>query len=398
MSGTEVQPEPEYEPFTFEMVPAEEYIQTSEVVSNAQIIANSLALDFLRQGNYNASTGPINLAPGPSRIFAIASDADAAESSPRLPPVGFAELQVQSVGFEEGKDDPAVHLYLIRASVKQIKVLPKEIAGIRLITHKMGPINVRPDSAAATTNRGNLYERNGLICCGSSCAPTSENCAGTLGALVSRPGAEGIYLLSNNHVFAGCNHVPRNQPILSPSSMDGRPDIRAPTEIGRHDMILPLSSGSPNFVNPCENDLALARATDHAAISSWQGNSIDGYDTPTSTASPMSLMRVKKFGRTTGLTFGEVEAKVTTPTPITYNAKHFKGVVWFRDIWTIRARGDSPFALGGDSGSLVVTDDGAAAVGIVFAANSTGEFAWIIPMSSVEMAFGGLRLVGGHGV
>ena len=122
----------------------------------------------------------------------------------------------------------------------------------------MGPIVVRPDAAASATNHGLLFERGGRICCGSSCAPTSENCSGTLGALVKTTQSPHIHLLSNNHVFAGCNHVPRGQPILAPSSADGRPTMRAPTRFAAHDLIHELRSGDPNFVNPCDADLALA--------------------------------------------------------------------------------------------------------------------------------------------
>src|SRR5579875_2176588 len=240
--------------------------------------------------------------------------------------------------------------------------------------------------------------RNTHARCGSSCAPTSENCTGTLGALVAFEGSREIYLLSNNHVFAGCNHVPKNQPILAPSSNDGRPDISAPREIGRHDRIHELRSGSPMFVDPCDTDLALARATNPDILCSWQGAIDHGYDTPDRTVDPASLMRVKQYGRTTGLSRGQIEAKITTPTPITYNSKHFKGVVWFKDIWTVRAAAGSPFALPGDSGSLVVTEDGSAAVGLLFAANPTGEYGWIIPISAVLATFGGLRLLHGHGI
>jgi len=55
------------------------------------------------------------------------------------------------------------------------------------------------------------------------------------------------------------------------------------------------------------------------------------------------------------------------------------------------------FALGGDPGSLVVNDDASAAVGILFAANPSGEYGWIVPMPAVRAAFGGLDLVAAHG-
>jgi hypothetical protein len=64
----------------------------------------------------------------------------------------------------------------------------------------------------------------------------------------------------------------------------------------------------------------------------------------------------------------------------------------------VRGVNGDPFALPGDSGSLVVPEDNASAVGLVFAANPSGEVGWIIPMSSVVGAFGGIELISGHGV
>jgi hypothetical protein len=188
------------------------------------------------------------------------------------------------------------------------------------------------------------------------------------------------------------------QPILSPSSNDGRAGLRAPGEIGQHAHIHELRSGDPNFVIPCYADLALALATDLTNISSWQGSLAEGYDTPAQISAPMSLMKVKKFGRTTGLTTGVVEAHVSTPTPVTYTSKHFKGTVWFRNVWTVKATSTSPFALPGDSGSLVVTEDAKKAVGLVFAGNLGGDYGWIVPMPSVIQSFGGLSLVTNHGL
>jgi hypothetical protein len=256
---------------------------------SAEQVATALAYEFLKKGNYSAASGPVEV----PRLLRVAAVADVLEDEDEFQIIPeFAGLSVQSVGFEDGVDDPKVHIYLTRGSSRMIKELPEEVEGVPLRAHKMGPINVRPDSAAIATNRGNFYEKNARVCCGSSCAPTSENLSGTLGALVRQHGLPQIFLLSNNHVFAGCNHVPKNQPILSPSSNDGRPDVPAPREIGRHDQILELHSGSPMFVIPCETDLALARATDPAVISSWQGDADNGYDTPARAIAPVSLMRV----------------------------------------------------------------------------------------------------------
>jgi hypothetical protein len=162
-------------------------------------------------------------------------------------------------------------------------------------------------------------------------------------------------------------------------------------------MLHELRSGDPYFVTPGGIDLALARVNDPNAVSSWQGDQKEGFDTPVVVSEPFSLMRVKKFGRTTGLTFGEVEARINTPTPITYNAKSFRGTVWFKEVWTVRAIHDH-FVLPGDSGSLVVSEDGLEAVGVVFAGNPKGDYGWIIPMPAAAAVFGGLQLVSNHGV
>jgi hypothetical protein len=47
-------------------------------------------------------------------------------------------------------------------------------------------------------------------------------------------------------------------------------------------------------------------------------------------------MRVKKTGRTTGLTTGTVEARIGTLMNLPYKTKHFSATVWFRNVWSIR--------------------------------------------------------------
>jgi len=361
----------------------------------AEEVAIFLAYEFLKRGNYSAAAGPVQM----SDLSEIAPAATRAETDELFTGFeGFGGIAVQSVGCEVGVDAPNVYVYFARGSVRLIKALPEEVEGIPIVAQRMGPITVRPEMAASSTNRAHIFERDGRICCGSSCAPTSENCSGTLSVLVRKEGSRQIYLLSNNHVFGGCNHVPQNQPILSPSSNDSRADIRAPTEIGRHAEIHELRTGNPSFVDPCEADLALARATNPTELSSWQGEAGSGYDTPTRSQSPVSRMLVKKVGRTTGLTHGIVQATIPSPAPLPYTARHFKGLVWFRNVWVVRSVDATEFALAGDSGSLVVAEDGSSAVGVLFAASRSGEYGWIIPMPRVIAAFGGLQLVGRHGV
>jgi len=180
---------------------------------------------------------------------------------------------------------------------------------------------------------------------------------------------------------------------------DGRPGIPAPAEIGRHSDICELRSGGPTLVQPLQEDVALARITRPEGVTSWQGDGVAGYDTPTSVIPPTSGLRVKKFGRTTGRTSGAVEALIPDFLAIPYKCRFFNATVWFRRVWTVRADPGDTFAQPGDSGSLVVTEDGAGAIGLVFAASVPyGDLGYIIPMNHVEGLLGGLDLVAGHGI
>lgn len=75
----------------------------------------------------------------------------------------------------------------------------------------------------------------------------------------------------------------------------------------------------------------------------------------------------------------------------------FSASVWFTDVWTVRSDEDDFFALPGDSGSLVVTEDGEASVGLLFATSIRGDFAYIAPIDTVLDELD-LTLISNHGV
>jgi hypothetical protein len=314
---------------------------------------------------------------------------------------GFAGLAVQSVGVEEGVAEPKVHIYVTkgRTTEREVEVGDEEVT---VVVNRIGRVVIRPETASTVTHTGNVYLRGGRVACGSSCAPSTEGYAGTFGALAHKTNAGNnhLYLLSNNHVLAAGNHIPVGMPILSPANMDARPGVRAPGEVARHAEICELRSGDPALVPVSCDDVAIAEVVEPASVSSWQGDAADGYDTPTAHAQVLSNMTVKKVGRTTGLTTGTTEARIVAPFAMPYKCKYFSAVVWFKDAWTVRSNGPGPFALPGDSGSLVVTDDGARAVGIVFAVSqgTSGDYGIIIPIDYVLNKFGGLQLIGNHGI
>jgi hypothetical protein len=159
-----------------------------------------------------------------------------------------------------------------------------------------------------------------------------------------------------------------------------------------------LRSGDPVLVPPMRLDAATANVVNEDLLSSWQGDDADGFDTPRATAAPTANLRVKKAGRTTGVTIGVCEAFVPTPWILPYKTGRFSAMVWFSETWTVRSDDADPFALAGDSGSLVVKEDGSAAVGLLFAVNNKGQYGIMMPIQSVLKAFGNPVLVSGHGI
>lgn len=350
--------------------------------------AEQLAAEFLKNGSFEAVGSPLD-----SRTVATIWPASA-EAGMNIAEYGLAGLSVQAVGHASGADEDAVYVYVTRGSKAALARLSGERDNVNIRVVNLGKLVNRPEAVAAAGAKGHAYERDSRIACGSSCAPAGESYSGTFGALVTSDGA--LMALSNNHVFAACNHVAVGQPILAPSAADASPDMPAPRQLCRHSKIAELRSGTPVLVPPMRLDAAVAVVPDDSVVSSWQGDECDGYDTPTHVVDPVPGLGVKKFGRTSGLTHGVVEAHISTLMWLPYKNRHFSSTVWFTDVWTVKPAQGEHFALPGDSGSLVVSDDERSAVGLIFAAASKGEYGIMVPISTVLSELS-LTLVGRHG-
>jgi hypothetical protein len=216
---------------------------------------------------------------------------------------------------------------------------------------------------------------------------------GTLGALVRLPDGK-LYGLSNNHVTGDCNHTEVGMHIMCPSGIDAEVGNLPPTAIGKHARLTPINSGDPGQIEKQKLDAAIFEITDESLVTSWQGNM--EYDTPMAVAPLAAHLKVKKVGRTTGLTVGKINAEVVTPLAIPYRSSKNNSIAHFTGLWSVSTPSGEPFAEGGDSGALVVTADGSAAVGIVL--GGQGGMTLIIPIQGVLDYFSGATLVGRHNV
>jgi hypothetical protein len=166
--------------------------------------------------------------------------------------------------------------------------------------------------------------------------------AGTISCRVKDASGNVYYALSNNHVYANQNQANIGDAVIQPGTYDGA--LSPGDDVGTLAAFEPIvfSTSANNVI-----DAAIASTT-----TSLVGNATpsDGYGTPKSTTAAAALnQKVKKYGRTTGLTKGQVYALNAT-----VNVGYDFGIARFVHQIIITP---GSFSAGGDSGSLIVVDD-----------------------------------------
>jgi len=193
--------------------------------------------------------------------------------------------------------------------------------------------------------------------CGISCGHPGIT-AGTMGCLVRRTGDEDgrRFILSANHVLANSNDAAAGDPILEPGPEDG-----GTSPIARLTDFQPIDFDGPNRI-----DAAIAEVIVPGDV--LPEIAVIGPVQP-SPSMPAVHQRVRKHGRTT-LHTGGVVVDLAADIRVHYTA----GVAEFEGQIGIEG-GDGAFALGGDSGSLVVDAESSRPVALVFAGGIGTVFA-----------------------
>lgn len=229
--------------------------------------------------------------------------------------------------------------------------------------------------------------------------------AGTFGAVVVTNGSRNLVFLSNNHVFADSNDASRGDSIYQPGPADGGGDSDT---VAHLEKFIPIAWEDDVDPTPCPvgsivtltlNAIAkiFGRKTRIGVDAQPSSNLVDAaIARPTSgsiyTPTPHELviatkwaagevgMKVKKVGRTTGLTEGEI-----TQTGVTVRVGYGGSrVAIFTDQLML-----TNMSAGGDSGSLVVKGNGETAVGLLFAGSSSSTIASPIKhvLDALDVAF-----------
>ena len=268
------------------------------------------------------------------------------------------------VGTAVGLDANGVPVVKIYTESGNVGGLPHSLDGVATdveVTGKLLAQNwVSNTGVSSGTERLMIY-RGSLYCT-----------TGTLGAVVS-DGSSNPYALSNAHVYALEGSKPSGA-VTSGANGDralepGRVDMTAQacgsqTEIdaaaiGNLWSYVPItiSRKASNTI-----DAAIAKLTT-APTGTAVPAACGSYVPATTTVLAANGMFVKKCGRTTGLTTGSVTG-VNATVIISYDA----GQARFVNQIVVTGTNGSAFSDGGDSGSLIVTNDGSAnPVALLFA-------------------------------
>jgi hypothetical protein len=183
--------------------------------------------------------------------------------------------------------------------------------------------------------------------------------AGTLGCFVATDEDDAPRILSNNHVLADEGRGRKGDEVIQPGSIDnGR---AGQDSVGRLAEFVEFDSSNPNRV-----DCALATINEDVP---FESSSLQGVGNLEGLADDIvEIDWVGKLGRTTGRTKGRVTAFEVDNVAVALETGTFQ----FDGQIEIESDSSAPFSNGGDSGSLVFSEEDHLAVGLVFAGSDQG--------------------------
>lgn len=292
-------------------------------------------------------------------------------------PVLFRAQGVVATGI--GSDDQGQAVIKVFTTQAGLRGIPGNLNGVSVVTEVSGAIRAFPNGSKGKPggNSGvdptSRFPRPVPIGVSIGTYPATYCFAGTLGCrirITNSLGNAAYYLLSNNHVLAEENLaiLYPSVSILQPGTLDAGCVVNLEDEIGVLADFVPLKfDGTVNYV-----DAAIGSTT---PLDTGVGTPTNGYGIPL--AEPLQAfvgLNVQKYGRTTGLTHGFVDA-INVAVNVTYDTgtAYYEDQIIFKGNLVAKGRRlfNSKFSDAGDSGSLIVSDPNRDPVGLLFAGSST---------------------------
>ncbi len=198
---------------------------------------------------------------------------------------------------------------------------------------------------------GNVNDRTSRFCC-----------SGTLGALVVDDTGTN-YILSNNHVLGRSDQAVAGEDVSQPGMIDANCNVT--TVVADFTAFAPLG--------PSNVDAAIAQL--RPGLMDATGEIEDIGVINSSVVAPTVGMSVAKSGRTTGLTTGSITS-INTSVSVQYQKNCGSGKKFTVGYTGQIVISPGAFSAGGDSGSLIVTNNSAHnPVGLLFAGSSSATIA-----------------------
>ncbi len=278
------------------------------------------------------------------------------------------------VGTATGFSDAGKPAILVFAKdAVRAEVIPERLEGIPVTVKITGDIFAMRVPSRIRVNPAAWFPRPVPI--GVSTGNQGECSAGTIGARV-KDNAGQVYALSNNHVYALENSARIGSNVVQPGLFDTNCIYDPNNIIGTLADFEPIvfSTSASNII-----DAAIA-LSDTARLDNKTPST--RYGIPKSvTISPSINQSVQKYGRTTSLRRGRVVG-INAIVNVDYDS----GTARF--VNQIVVHSWRPFIKSGDSGSLLVTYPNRNPVGLLFAGNASGRYAFANPISDVINRFG----------
>jgi hypothetical protein len=268
---------------------------------------------------------------------------------------------VTGIGAGSDRGRAVIVVFTERAGVAGV---PNRINGVRVVTEISGTF--RPFSLTG------LYRP---VPIGVSAGNTNECLPGTLGCVLEI--RQRRFFLSANHVFARQNQGAVGEAIVQPSRPDAdpacgpSPSTNTVATLADFEPVV-YDGHTPNIMDAAIAEVGTVKVT-CATLPSY-------YGAPGATpASAANGLPIQKVGRTTELTRGTIKA-VNAKVKVTFPS----GVALF----TGQVLTSNNFGRFGDSGSLVVTDDGTKRpVGMLIGGGNTGS-GIVSPIGPILARFG----------
>ena len=241
-------------------------------------------------------------------------------------------------------------------------------------------VTLVPVNQSAQSVPVNLGTSGGNANDSSTSGNTITCCGGTLGSLVVRGGTQ--YILSNTHILARSDLSPATggDPIIQPGLVDANCSKTQATTVANLSQFYNLESGSVPKIDAAIAQVLSGEVSTSGAID-YLGATTDGNGVPVpgaphagSGVAGAVSMAVAKSGRSTGLTCSTIFS-TSTATTVQYQKGCGTGTKFSVNYANQIAVTGGSFSAEGDSGALIVTQNTADPVALLYAGSDSDTVA-----------------------